>query len=65
MFNFIIFVSEEIWLDTQRSPKERLPMSNDEVFAELISQRLAQGFQLILAQDGKEPFAKANTLLPR
>ncbi len=40
----------------------------EEVFTELISQRLAQGFQLITSLNGNEPFPKtptSGTVLPR
>jgi hypothetical protein len=60
--------SEEIWADSQRSPLEKTPLTNEEVFAELVSQRLAQGFQLITSLNGNEPFPKtptSGTVLPR
>ena len=60
--------AEEIWLDSTRSPLEKVQLNNEEVFSELVSQRLAQGFQLILSQDGNEPFTKTPTsgsVMPR
>ena len=38
-----------------RSPINKPQLSNEEVFAELVSQRLAQGFQLILVGNRDEP----------
>jgi hypothetical protein len=43
--------SDEIWNDCQHSPLEKTPLTVEEVFVELVSQRLAQGFQLIVSQD--------------
>ena len=36
--------SEEIWNDCQHSPMEKTLLTNEDVFTELVSQRLAQGF---------------------
>ena len=41
----------------QRSPLTKPQLSNEEVFAELISQRLAQGFQLIV-KDNQHQFVQ-------
>ncbi len=36
-------------------------LTSEEVFTELISQKLAQGFQLITSLNGNEPFPKTPT----
>jgi len=65
----LYLITEEIWLDSTRSPLEKSPLNNEEVFSELISQRLAQGFQLIMSQDGSQPFSKTpmsgSVIVPR
>ena len=49
-------VPDELNADFQpRSPMQKAPLTNREVFLELISQRLAQGFQLIISpRDGED-----------
>ena len=55
VFNEYEIVPEDILAEAtqQRSPIQKTQLGNEEVFMELISQRLAQGFQLILK--GKKP----------
>ena len=52
---FYLNISEEIWNDCQHSPLEKSTLTNEEVFVELVSQRLARGFQLIIiSQNGDQ-----------
>jgi len=64
----LTFFLEEIWNDSQRSPLKRGHLTNEEVYIELISQRLAQGFQIIVFQLGNEPFQQnsvTGNVIPR
>ena len=55
-------VPEELNADYQpRSPMQKGPLTTREVFLELISQRLAQGFQLIITGATEDGFGKEDS----
>ena len=55
-------VPEELNADYQpRSPMQKGPLTTREVFLELISQRLAQGFQLIITGATEDGFGREDS----